>query len=171
MFACRWPLVFAVGLSGCANSSLGRPELLDERCPWAGRWTLTDVSCGSFGSFRDFYERFDGASLVASGTETGCAVQVALDGVACSATERWTVVLDETDEMRGDLESTGILACEPSGCSFDGSTPCLPGAGAGSSPVEIVASEDQLVLTGAFGAASEGIECPLGLVATFAATE
>lgn len=156
-------------IQACANSSLGRPELIDSECPYEGRWTLSEVDCGAFASFEPFFERYETATLVVSSSQTGCAVQVGLEGVSCAATERWAITLDEDDDTTGELESSGILACEPEGCSFDGTTPCLPGAGAGTGEVTLSMADDVLVLSGGFGAAADDLDCPLGLVATFVA--
>ncbi len=154
-------------VSACANSSLGRPDPVEDTCPYVGTWSLVDVQCGATGSFEAFFERYDDASLTVADSPTGCSVQVELVGGGCASTERWSVALDETDPTIGDLESGGIASCSPDGCSFDGATPCLLGTGAGASPVTLDLVEPELEVSGDLGSAGEGLACPLGLVATF----
>ncbi|MEM6928015.1 MAG: hypothetical protein AAF602_13875 [Myxococcota bacterium] len=154
-------------LQACANSGLGQPDPIDESCPYVGTWALAGVDCGAIPTFEPFFARYDDAMLEVSAAPAGCSVQVELFNAECRATERWTITLDEEDPGLGELESGGIAACDPDGCSFDGTTPCLPGTGAGASGVSLALSEPELVLTGALGAAAADLECPLGLVGTF----
>lgn len=154
-------------LAACTNSGLGQPDPTEEACPYSGSWSLVDVSCGAFQSYEPFFERYDGATLDVTAIPTGCSVQVSLTGGTCAASERWTVTLDELDLSVGELESGGVAACEPVGCSFGSSTPCLSGTGAGAADVTLDLVEPELVLTGDFGAAGADLDCPLGLVATF----
>jgi len=154
-------------LAGCTNSSLGQPDLGDDTCPYEGEWALLDVSCGSFGAFAPFYERFDHAALVLTSAQAGCTAQVTLEGGECVASERWALTFDEVDPEIGELQSTGILTCDPVGCSF-GAGSCLPGVGAGTGSVTMVLGDQGLVVSGGMGAAGADLDCPLGLTATFA---
>ena len=80
-------------------------------------------------------------------------------------------MVDAAEPSMAELESSGVIDCSPSGCSFDGVSPCIPGAAAGTGTAVIDLQESDLVVDGLVGVSADGLDCPLGLVGIFAASE
>lgn len=154
--------MFLLWAAGCTNSGLGLDTDTDTDvgpapCDWAGTWTLTDTTCGSFPSFSDWTATHTSAEMaLADAIEGGCDVAVTVVGPSCTRTESWAFAAPVGDDVEATFH--GITTCNPDGCVFDGEDPCAVGALAGAATARIDDSTGDLV---AAGLLVDTTDCPL----------
>lgn len=128
------PALAAV-LFACSNSGLGGTVGSGDTggggagdCPWVGDWELVSISCGGF-PVDNWSDDFGTSTLkITQDDAGGCRVDAKVTDQTCNQDERWHFSAPVGSLV--DIESEGVIGCQPQACEFPGGAVCTRGSGA-----------------------------------------